>query len=78
MRRADFGGCALAYVDVNELPETELRKAVGPYSIHANLLEAIRTDGETICTVRDGVRSVSICNALDEAVRTGQPQRVPN
>lgn len=78
MRRADFGGCALAYVDAHELPEAEQRKVVGPYQIHANLLEAIRTDGETICTVRDGVRSVSICNALDEAVRTGQPQTVPS
>ena len=43
-----------------------------------NLLEAIRTDGETLCDAHDGVRTVSICNALDEAARTGQPQTVPS
>ena len=49
-----------------------------PPSMMSNLLEAIRTDGDTLCNARDGVRSVSICNALDEAARTGRPQTVPN
>ena len=77
MRRADFSGCDIDHVDVRELPEGEQRTAIGAYTMHVNLLEAIRTDGDTICNVRDGVRTVSICNALEAAVRTGKPQTVP-
>ena len=71
--RVDFSGCDIDYVDTKELPEEEQRP-----SMIGNLLEAIRTDGDTLCNARDGVRSVSICNALDEAVRTGRPQTVPD
>jgi predicted dehydrogenase len=71
--RVDFSGCDIDYVDTKELPEEEQRP-----SMIGNLLEAIRTDGDTLCNARDGVRSVSICNALDEAVRTGRPQTVEN
>ena len=76
MRRADFSGCEVDYVDARELPRDEEAKVTGPYPIHANLLEAINTGGETICTVRDGVQTVAICNALEKAARTGQPQAV--
>ena len=72
MRRADFSGCDIDHVDVRELPEGEQRTAIGAYTMHVNLLEAIRTDGDTICNVRDGVRTVSICNALEAAVRHRQ------
>ena len=76
MRRADFSGCDVDYVDARELPEEEQRTTVGGYTMQVNLLEAIRTNGDTICNVHDGVRSVSICNALDAAVRTGKPQTI--
>ena len=77
MRRADFSGCDVdPHVDARELPEAEQRTAIGVYTMHVNLLEAIRTDGDTICNVHDGVKSVSICNALEAAVRTGKPQAV--
>ena len=72
--RVDFGGCDIDYVDTKELFEEGQR---GP-SMTVNLLEAIRTDGDTLCNAHDGVRTVSICNALDEAVRTGRPQTVEN
>jgi hypothetical protein len=72
--RVDFGGCDISYLETQELPAAERRKA----SMLLNLLEAIRTDGETLCDVHDGVRTVSICNALDEAARTGRPQTVPS
>ena len=72
--RVDFGGCDIDHVETSELPEEEQRRA----SMMLNLLEAIRTDGDTLCNAQDGVRTVAICNALDEAVRTGQPQSVPN
>ena len=71
--RVDFGGCDISYLETQELPAAERRQA----SMLLNLLEAIRTDGETLCDARDGVRTVSICNALDEAARTGRPQTVP-
>ena len=74
MTRVDFGGCEIDHLDARKLPEEEIAKA----SMMVNLLEAIRTDGDTLCNARDGVRSVSICNALDEAARTGTPQTVPN
>ena len=64
----------LNYFDTRELPEAEVAKA----SMMVNLLEAIRTDGDTLCNARDGVRTVSICNALDEAARTGKPQTIPS
>jgi predicted dehydrogenase len=72
--RVDFGGCEIDYMETKELPEEEQHKA----SMMLNLLEAIRTDGDTLCNVHDGVRTVSICNALDEAARTGKLQTVPN
>ena len=74
--RVDFGGADIDTIDLNELSAEEMAKVRGAYPIHANLLEAIRTDGDTICNVHDGVKSVSICNALDEAARTGKPQDV--
>ena len=74
MARVDFGGCDIDYLDTRELPEAEVAEA----SMMVNLLEAIRTDGDTLCNARDGVCTVSICNALDEAARTGKPQTVPN
>ncbi|MCZ6678095.1 MAG: Gfo/Idh/MocA family oxidoreductase [Candidatus Poribacteria bacterium] len=74
MGRVDFGGCDIDYLDTRELPDEEQQQA----SMMVNLLEAIRTDGDTLCNAHDGVRTVSICNALDEAVRTGKPQTVPN
>ena len=70
--RVDFGGCDISYLETQELPAEERRKA----SMLHNLLEAIRTDGETLCDAHDGVQTVAICNALDEAARTGRPQRV--
>jgi predicted dehydrogenase len=72
--RVDFSGCEIDYMDSKELPEEEQRRA----SMMLNLLEAIRTDGDTLCNAQDGVRAVSICNALDQSVRTGRPQNVPN
>ena len=74
--RVDFGGVDADPIDIAELSEEERGKVRGAYPIHANLLDAIRTGGDTICTVHDGVKSVSICNALDEAARTGKPQTV--
>lgn len=74
--RVDFGGVDADPIDISELSDEERSRVRGAYPIHTNLLDAIRTDGDTICTVHDGVRSVSICNALDEAVRTGKPQTV--
>ena len=70
--RVDFGGCDISYLETQELPAEERRRA----SMLHNLLEAIRTDGETLCDVHDGVQTVAICNALDEAARTGRPRRV--
>ena len=74
--RVDFGGCEVDYVDVGAPTGDERLRVLGPYPMLMSLLEAIRTDGETLCTVRDGVRTVVICNALQEAVRTGRPQRL--
>ncbi len=76
--RVDFGGCDIDYVDMKEFPEEERRQGVIFSAMLGNLVEAIRTDGDTLCNARDGVRTVSICNALDEAVRTGRPQTVQN
>ena len=72
--RVDFGGCEVDCVDVGAPTGDERLRVLGPYPMLMSLLEAIRTDGETLCTVRDGVRTVIICNALQEAVRTGRPQ----
>ncbi len=71
--RVDFGGCDIDYLETSELLADEQRTA----SMMLNLLEAIETDGDTLCNVHDGVCTVSLCNALDEAARTGQPQTVP-
>ncbi len=71
-QRVDFGGCAVDYLDARELPAEESQKA----SMLVNLLEAVRTGGDTLCNARDGVRTVALCNALDEAARTGKPQTV--
>lgn len=70
--RVDFGACPIDYLDTRELPAEELQKA----SMLANLLEAIRRDGDTLCNAADGVRTVALCNALDAAVRSGKPQMV--
>ena len=70
--RVDFGGCPIDYLDTRELPEEDRQNA----SMLANLLEAIRTGGDTLCNARDGVRTVALCNALDEAARSGKPQMV--
>ena len=75
--RVDFGGCEIDYVDMKEFSEEDQRHGVPSPSMMGNLLEAIGTGGDTLCNARDGVRTVSICNALDEAARTGRPQRVP-
>ena len=72
--RVDFGGCDIDHLETSELPEAKQTQA----SMMLNLLDAIRTDGDTLCNAHDGVRTVAICNALDAAVRTGQPQTVPN
>ena len=71
--RVDFGGCDIDYLETSELLADEQRTA----SMMLNLLEAIEADGDTLCNVHDGVCTVSLCNALDEAARTGQPQTVP-
>ena len=70
--RVDFGGCEVDYLDARELPKETQSKA----SMMGNLLEAIRTGGDTLCNTRAGVQAVAICNALDEAARTGKPQMV--
>ena len=72
--RVDFGGCAIDHLETQTLSAAEQKKA----SMMANLMEAIETDGDTLCNAHDGVRTVSICNALDKAARTGQPQTVEN
>ena len=70
--RVDFGGCDIEHLETQELPAAEQAKA----SMMLNLMEAIETDGDTLCNVHDGVRTVSICNALDQAARAGRPQTV--
>ena len=72
MSRVDFSGCDVDHVETREFPEEIQNKA----SMMVNLLEAIQTDGDTLCNVRDGVQAVAICNALDEAARTGKPEAV--
>ena len=67
--RVDFGGCDIDYVDGRESSTDQRREA----TMLANLLETIRTDGDTLCDARAGAHSVAICNALSEAVRTGKP-----
>ena len=59
--RVDFGGCEVDCVDVGAPTGDERLRVLGPYPMLMSLLEAIRTDGETLCTVRDGVRTVIIC-----------------
>ena len=46
--RVDFSGCEIDYMDSKELPEEEQRRA----SMMLNLLEAIRTDGDTLCMLK--------------------------
>ena len=72
--RVDFAGCDIDHMNTSDVPEQEQRQA----SMMHNLLEAIRTDGDTLCNAHDGVRTVAICNALEEAARTGRPQSVAN
>ena len=72
MNRADFSGCDVDHVDARELPQETQDNA----AMMVNLIEAIRTDGDTLCDARDGVQAVAICNALDAAARTGTPQTV--
>ena len=76
--RVDFGGCEIDYLDISELPGDEYLHPANFSAMLENLVEAIHTGGDTLCNAHDGVRTVSICNALDEAVRTGRPQNVPN
>ena len=75
MTRVDFGGC-----EIELSGRAEIARGGNSQSINdgESMLEAIRTDGDPLCNARDGVRTVSICNALDEAARTGKPQTVPN
>jgi predicted dehydrogenase len=70
--RVDFGGCEIAYLDTRELPEDEQRRA----SMLVNLIDAIHEEKRTLCDQWEGVHTVAICNALEEAARTGRPQRV--
>lgn len=70
--RVDFGGCEIDHLETSALPAEEQQAA----SMMANLLEAIRTDGDTLCNARDGVRTVALCKALEEAARSGRPQVV--
>ncbi len=70
--RVDFGGCDIDTLTTDAVSEEDQLKA----SMLANLLDAIRSDGDTLCDARDGARTVAICNALDEAARTGKPQTV--
>ena len=74
--RVDFGGCDIDYVDVKEFPEDQQRHVFLFSAMLKDLVEAIQTGGDTLCNAQDGVTSVSICNALDEAARTGRPQTV--
>ncbi len=76
IQRATFGGCEIDHYDPSELPKEE-RDEFNSVDMLASLVDAIRTDGETMCTVRDAAHTVAICNALDEAARTGKPQQVP-
>ncbi|MEE3259961.1 MAG: Gfo/Idh/MocA family oxidoreductase [Candidatus Latescibacterota bacterium] len=70
--RVDFGGCEIDHLETSALPAEEQQAA----SMMANLLEAIRTDGDTLCNAHDGVRTVALCKALEEAARSGRPQIV--
>ena len=72
--RVDFSGCDIDHLETQELSEVERNKA----SMLLNLMEAIETDGDTICNVHDGARTVAICNALDAAARTGKTQNIAN
>ena len=73
IQRAEFSGCPIDHFDARELPEEAQRRA----SLLVNLLEAIDTGGETLCPPREAAHVVAICNALEAAARTGQPQKVP-
>ena len=72
MSRVQFGGCDIESLQTDAVSEEDQLKT----SMLTNLLDAIRTDGHTLCDARDGARTVAICNALDEAVRTGKTQTV--
>ena len=67
--RVDFAECEIDYLDGEKIPKADRAKA----SMLYNLIEAIRTDGETLCDARAGAHAVAICNALDDAVRSGKP-----
>ena len=68
-----FGGCEISYLETQELSHGGATKGLHAAQSGGG---AIRTDGETLCDAHDGVQTVAICNALDEAARTGRPQRV--
>ena len=70
--RVEFTNCEIDHLDAAELPPEERRTPL----ILTNLLAAIRRNAPIVCTVRDGAHAVAICNALDEAARTGRPQAV--
>ncbi|MBM3933768.1 MAG: Gfo/Idh/MocA family oxidoreductase [SAR202 cluster bacterium] len=72
MGRAELGGCEITHLDNKVLPAEKVKESI----ILTNLLKAIKTNGDTVCNVRDGVRTVAICNALDESAKTGKPVRV--
>jgi len=72
IRRVEFGGCGINYVDTAKLPaQTQVRAA-----IMMDLLKSIRTDADTLDSIHNGLQAVAICSALDEAVPTGTRQIV--
>ncbi|MGH2367937.1 MAG: Gfo/Idh/MocA family protein [Chloroflexota bacterium] len=71
-RRVEFTNCEIDYLDGAELPPEERQKPL----VLTNLLDAIHHDAPIVCSVRDGAHAVAICNALDEAARTGRPRPV--
>lgn len=70
--RVDFGGCDIETLETDAVSEEDQMKA----SMLANLVEAIETNGDTLCDARDAARTVALCNALDRAARTSKTQIV--
>ena len=64
--------CGIDHLETSTLPAEEQQEA----SMMGYLREAIRTDGDTLCNARDGVRTVALCKALEESARSGRPQVV--
>jgi len=69
---------ARGYMDAN--PKSLLKEVTGPNEFrlppsnnhHRNFLDAVKTGSETICPVGPGVRSETVCQQADIAIRTGQ------